>query len=161
MEIRQYDLMITQHAKERWLERKVDPVRYNHLETCKLQGCGMCSGLLHDIRTILQNSKIKISIENSILDTYHHSLANKYYVADQSFLDAVKKKYGDITNFKFLLSGKGDIVLVVFQNPLEKLPVLKTIMRSDMVEGMVIRTFNGQEMKTVFNRWKYEQRHKI
>jgi hypothetical protein len=128
---RQYDLLITQHARERWLERSVDPARYIHLETCKVPECQNCSHLLHNIRGILQNSKAKISIENSIIDTYHHSLATNSYVTDISFMSAVKKKYGDVNDFKFLLTGSGRAVLVVFQNPQEKLPVLKTVMRSD------------------------------
>lgn len=152
-------LLITEHAKERWVERVVDPTRYIHLETCKIQGCKTCSSLLYDIRGILRNPKAKRSIEGRILATYQQSLLTNSYIADVSFLEAVKKKYGDISRFKFLLTGSGMAVLVVSKKPEESFPALLTVMRSDMVDGMVIRTMNKQEMKNVFNRWKYETRH--
>lgn len=152
---RKYDILITNHARERWVERVVDPKRYEHLHKCRGEGCEQCVTLLHDLR-----NAVKIcgrGIDGKIAAAYRIAKEEGRHVTDLSFIEAVKKRYGIRGRVDFLLTPSNKVLVVCYNE--EEIPVLKTILTQDMVDGFVIMTSNNDDMKTVFKRWRFENRH--
>lgn len=154
---KKYDLIITVHARERWVQRIADPRRYEHLDSCKVVGCPTCVSLVHDLRNAVM--VCGRGVDSSIAACYRRAKAEGRRVTDVSFMEAVRKKWPeDAGIFDFLIGHRA--VLVVSQKPEEDTPILRTVMTTDMVDGMVVRTMGRDEMKVVFKRWKREARNK-
>lgn len=157
---KKYDLIITSHARQRWIERIADPTRYEHLRTCR--GCETCTSLINDIRNILRVAGR--SIDGVIVRRYRKARDEGNRVTDISFQEAVKKKeeilrqYREPRELEFLVSENA--ILVVAKKPDQDTPVLLTIMSEDMIEGTIFRTLDPSELKRVFKRWHFERRMK-
>jgi hypothetical protein len=155
---KKHDVIITNHARERWLERVVDPKRYEHLRTCRCPkvNCPECTSLIHDIRGILRLSRRVI--DGRIASCYRNARDNNKRVTDISFIEAINKRYGEeiAANMDFLISQSGAAILVTARK--EDTPVIKTILTADMIEGTIFRNLNKDELKQVFSRWKHERR---
>jgi hypothetical protein len=158
---KRYDVLITNHARERWLERIVDPKRYEHLTTCPCPkvNCSQCTSLIHDIRDILRFDRRVIDAR--IASCYRDARDHGRKLTDVSFLEAIKKRHGDEVAgaSEFLISHSGKAVLVILKKDNDP-PVLKTILSADMVEGTIFRNLEGEDLKKVFNRWKHERKMK-
>lgn len=151
-----YSILITSHARQRWIERIADPRRYAHLATCKTPGCSECVSKLHDIRAAIRCSRRYI--DGEIARRVREAKAAGGVVKDVNFMAAVRKRYGEERDFLFLQDHSA--VFVIVNPPDEDIPVLLTVMSLDMIDGTVIQTFKGDEMKAVFSRWKHERRQK-
>lgn len=154
-----YRLLITTHARERWVERILCPERYTHLRTCKNpRNCSQCQAQVAEINMMISRSCREI--DRSIIRRYFAALKDENYVIDPNFHAAIRQRYGQ-EEFTFLKDHSA--VFVVAHPPDEPIPVLKTIMSLDMIEGMVMQVFgNDQEaMKKVFERWRHERRQGI
>ena len=146
-----FDLIISPHARERWIVRIVNPTRYAHLDQCT--GCEVCTSLLHELRNIVKIGARQI--DGRIAATFRHARDKNSRVTDVSFLEAIRKKHGDeAAFFDFLVNGNA--VMMLSRRPEQEVPLLVTVMTTDMIDGTVIRRMSNEEMKTVFQRWKTE-----
>ena len=145
-------LDITGHARQRWVERIVDPKRYAHLSTCK-DNCETCQSLLYDIRMVLQHAGK--GIDKEIIYYYDAAIHQNLRITDANFIAAMKEKHGKIDHFDFLYY-KTAILLVKKETP----PVLLTVMTLDMIDGTVFRNFDTDGLKTAFKRWKFETKQR-
>lgn len=144
-------LVITHHARERWVERISDPDKYSHLSTC--QGCAVCHRLMNQIKTAVEFAKRHIDYE--IMRRYRYARRENHVVNDVSFLQAQLKLYReDFPLYEFYQNGNAVFIIKNDVKP----PVLTTILSQDMIDGTAIRTMKGSEMKEVFNRWKFENK---
>lgn len=147
---KKYDVIITSHARQRWVERIADPKRYGHLKRCHLENCEKCSSLLYDIHGIIK--AYGKTIDGAIVQRYRRAKTENSKVTDVSFLKAMAKQHGDLACFEFLRSENA-----VFMTKLEEnTPILITVMGIGMIDGTVLRNFSKEELKTVFHRWKRE-----
>jgi hypothetical protein len=90
---------------------------------------------------------------------FRQARTNGDRVTDVSFQEAVKKRYREEAGqFDFLISGKA--ILVTALRPDADTPILLTVMTTDMIDGMVIRNLNTEELKTVFKRWRHESKQR-
>src|SRR6185312_3189837 len=149
-----YPVIITLHARERWVERIVDPRHYHHLRTCT--GCEKCNSLIRDLQGAIRYCGKQI--DRVIAGRFKTAKENGKKVVDVSFLEAFKKQHGsESEEYDFYQSGNA--VFVVRQNSKEgEPPILITVLSEDMIDGTVIRTMNSEELKSVFKRWKFERR---
>ena len=83
-----YLVIISSHARERWIERVADWKRYEHLGKC--QGCGTCVNLVHDIRTAIQIGARYI--DRAIVARFREALEAGAKVVDVNFLDGLEYK---------------------------------------------------------------------
>ncbi|RJQ25721.1 hypothetical protein C4577_04985 [Candidatus Parcubacteria bacterium] len=147
---RNYELNITEHARERWQERIVDPKRYSHLSNCHISSCETCVSLAHNIRNILTNTRRQI--DGRIAAAYKAAKEANNKVTDVNFLKAMEQQHGDLTPYNFYLSLSGD---AVFMTKMEgDRNVLVTIMSRDMIEGTTLRSLTRfkNESLLVYNR---------
>lgn len=153
---RRYAVLITSHARQRWIERIADPTRYAHLATCKVYQCPECNSKIQDIHRAIRCARRYI--DGEIARRIREAKAADSYVRDVNFMAAVKKRYGEERDFTFLQDHSA--VFVIVTPPEEPSPVLLTVMSLDMIDGTVFQNFSGDEMKAVFSRWKHERRQK-
>lgn len=155
-ETKKYELIITNHARERWVERVVDATRYEHLSKCKVgSGCGTCESLINDIHGALRMARKQI--DGRILACYLSAKQANDRVTDVSFMETIAKTHGsDAKHMDFLISGIA--ILVVSQKPEEETPQLLTVLTKNMIDGTVVKNTPVPEMKKVFKRWKHEIR---
>lgn len=154
MEEKHYDLVITKHARERWVERVCSPRKFSHLATCP--GCSTCLELVHALA-----NHIKIagrSLDFEIIKAFRKARDNDKKVTDAAFLETVKKKWGEYGKYDFFVTDR-DSVMVVFHPPEETTPVLLTVMSANMVAGTVARGVGSGE--GIFDRLKHEARVKV
>lgn len=152
MDQKKYDVIITNHSRQRWLERIVDPKRYYHLRVCK--GCDLCTTLLHNIHNIIKNEGR--SIDRDIVNSYRYARDSGTKITDISFMQAIAKNYGsDAENLDFIANNKA--IFVLFK---AEIPRLLTVLSHDMIDGFVIMKMDSNQSKQIFNRWKYQQRQK-
>lgn len=151
-----YSILITVHARQRWMERVADPKHYAHLSKCKVPNCDQCNSLMHDLRNAIRCARRHI--DGAIARRVREAREAGSFVKDVNFMRAVKKRYGEDRDFTFLQDHSA--VFVIVNPPDEPTPVLLTVMSLDMIDGTVIQTFKGDEMKPVFERWKHERRQK-
>ena len=154
---KRYAVLITTHARQRWMERVVDPERYSHLKGCKVSCCEECLTKIQEIRNILRDSRR--NVDSEIARRVREARAAKAVVKDMNFMAAIKKRYGEEKVFEFLQDHSA--VYVITHPPNEPSPVLLTVMSLDMIDGMVFQTFKPEELKPVFERWKHERRQGI
>lgn len=138
-------IIVTNHAKERWITRIISPEHYSHLNMCT--GCEKCTSLIHDI-----NSALKMS-GNGISNSIRKSFANAEVVNDPHLLEAIEKHYPGRVMYRnknavFVTKTDGEKIVIV------------SIMSFDMLDGTLIRTKSKQEISSLFKRWKFESRHK-
>lgn len=151
---RKYDVIITHHARQRWVERFQDPKSFSHLSECRRERCEQCATLLHRLRFILKHNVRRI--DGAIAGRFREARDANNVVTDYSFLETMRKQYGDeVSQYTFYQHG-GDIFMV----KQEETPVLVTILSEDMLEGTVIRKANPEEMNQIFARWRFEDRQR-
>lgn len=156
-----YDLIITNHARERWVERIVDPTRYEHLSKCHETECETCRSLVHDIHGALRIARRQI--DGRILHCYLAAKEADNRVKDLSFKEAIAKRqaefYGkNLEWVDFWISGRA--VLMVSKTPQEETPTLITVLTNDMIDGTVIKDTPLPDLKKTFKRWKHQARQK-
>ena len=149
-----YAVLITKHARERWLERIADPERYQHLSKCRVSGCCECASKARDI--VGSIAAYGRQIDGEMARRVREARAAKSLVKDANFMAAIKKRYGEEQVFEFLQDHSAVFVIVHPTN--EPTPVLKTVMSLDMIDGMVFQVFKHDNMAPVFERWKHERR---
>jgi len=156
---------ITHHARERWLERVVDPKRYAHLSSCR-DGCPTCISLINDIQDVVRTMTRKL--DGNIYRAWKTAVEQGNYVTNSLFIQTVKKAYGkhaDTLEFPIYNSGRERVVFVTAIrpdrfNPTENVRLLLTVMTIGMLEGQVIQQTAKEDMGTVFDRWKFEARQR-
>lgn len=142
-------LAISNHARERWIQRITDPKRYKHLDLCK--GCDTCNSLIRDIDRVVRFSGGYVDQE--IRKRFKRAKDNNRVVTDPQVKLALKKHFPDEELTLFV---DKDAVFVVIYKPN---PFLKSVITYDMIEGtlfFVART--KDDIKSVFNRWNAEMR---
>ncbi len=75
---------------------------------------------------------------------------------DHSFLEAIKKKYG---NEPLIFLDCGNCIFVVQVETADR-SILRTVLKRDMLEGTIFRNLGKEELDDVFERWKFEARQK-
>lgn len=149
-----YKVIITTHARERWLERIVDPQRYSHLKQCP--GCQKCNDLLFDIRYIIK--QYGRDIDRSIIRRLMCAKESGAKVTDPAFQESIKKQY---PNEKLEFYVDGDAVFVIGDDPTKPIPVLLSVLTYDMIDGTLLRgATNKQELDAVFKKWHFEARQR-
>ncbi len=150
---RNYDVNITIHARERWLERIVDPKRYSHLSKCQIPSCGQCITLMHNIRNIITNTRRQI--DGRISETFMLAKRAENKVTDRNFLSAMENQHGDLSSYEFYHSLDGRAIFMA-QNQDGRL-VLFTIMSDDMLDGTTQRVLgSSKEFNPLSSKWKFE-----
>jgi hypothetical protein len=154
-----YKLLITVHARQRWVERILCPDRYVHLRTCKRpKQCVTCIAQMAEINAMIDRSCREI--DRNIIRRYFAAKEAESYVLDPNFHAAIRQRFGD-EEFTFLKDHSA--VFAISHPPNEPIPVLKTVMSLDMIEGMVFQVFGNdrEAIQTVFERWRHERRQGI
>ena len=144
----------TYHARERWVGRIVNPDRFPHYNHCK-KNCIDCYRDLVVIQSIVSRSCPDIDL--AICIALNRCVRENMLVTDYTFLQVVRKKYGEDRNLKFYTNGKAVFVLL---ERINDIPVVLSILTYDMIDGTVIKNTEQEDLKTVFNRWKREARSK-
>ena len=150
-----YDVIVTRHARERWIERIADPQRYQHLKSCA--GCQTCNSLLYDLRQAAELCARQIS--GRLADLYREAKAANRKVTDPTFLQIIKERSEPNKNYDFLVSNSPKAILMLSIQT-EGPPVLVTILSGDMLEGTIFRHCNREDLQKVFGRWKFEARQR-
>lgn len=147
-----YDIIITKHARERWVERIADPKRYSHLLSCN-KNCPTCAKLHYDIKNVIEVAGH--SIDGQIAAAYKEARNKNTVITDKNFIQ-VQKQFGDYHKFKFYSARNNKAILIVAidKRTTEGLPLLLSVLTPDMVDGTVINCSNN--IKAVFNNWKHE-----
>ena len=155
---RRYDILITKHARERWVTRIADPERFTHLNSCKRirRNCSECGWDLNAAHSTIRECRRGIDI--AIVSAYRRARDDKMFVTDENFKEAIRKRYGE-KNLKFYNDGRA-VFVVLDPAPDLDIPVLLTIMTPDMIDGMVFQVMEPADMKAVFDRWKREMKRK-
>jgi hypothetical protein len=148
-----FPLHISVHGEQRWVERIVDPKRYNHLESCRTDSCETCNSLIQDIRRVLANCGP--AIRRRIQDCYSYAKEQDRRITDPSFLQAVGTRF-NMTTSEFYQMSNGILVVATDSNP----PTLVTVLSLDMLTGTVFRNLRGDDLKEVFGRWKFETKQR-
>lgn len=152
-----YEILITSHARFRWVERIDSPQKYAHLSVCKL-GCETCQILLHSL-----NEHLRIArkyIDRAILHAYQAAIYQNTRVLDYNFMWAVLKLHGEeeAEHLEFLIYKNA--VLVVKKSDAQ-IPVIKTILSHDMIDGTALQAFRkGKERDDLLKRWKFEDKQR-
>lgn len=144
-----YDLIITHHARERWVERIMEPVRFAHLAACRRPGCETCDSLRTERSSVIRGAKR--SVDGSLAASFR---AATEPVCNRLFMQAVAKRYGrqaDRLGFR----KNGNAVFVVAK---EAPPVLLTVMSQDMVQGLIFMTLDHRELRPMFEELKHQRR---
>jgi hypothetical protein len=152
-----YLIIITPHARERWIERIADPKRYEHLGKCP--GCVTCANLQRDIREAIYIGARYI--DRSIVQRYREAKEAGARVVDPLFLAAFKKEQrSEGEEFEFYQSGRA--VFCIGENDREgEPPILITVLTEEMIDGTVLRRASSpEELKTVFKCWAFENRQR-
>lgn len=150
-----YYLIVTNHARERWLERIADFQSYSHLSQCT--GCHKCKVLVNQMREVINH--LGKNLDKEITKRYRVSRMANAEVTNATFLQAVQKlNFEDFDRLQFFRDGKAVFVIKKVDN--EIAPLLITVLSLDMIDGLVIQRFDKNEMKDVFNRWKFEAKQR-
>lgn len=146
-------LVITNHARERWVERVINPKHYAHFADCKnVNHCQVCIKLREDMDFVLSNFYDEIN--KNISSLYYKSKNKK--ITDRSFLEIIQKDYDDFDKLVFL---DCESCIFVISNHNEK-SVLRTILKRGMLEGTIFKNIKNYEVDDLFKRWKFEDRQR-
>lgn len=150
-----YYLIVTNHARERWLERIVDPQSYSHLSRCT--GCQKCLDLQLRMKEVIE--RVGKNINREIVKRYRIARMANAEVTDELFLQAVRKlNFEDFDRLQFFRDGKAVFVIKKVDN--EQAPLLITVLSQDMIDGLVIQRSSLTEMKNVFKQWKFQNKQR-
>ena len=142
-----HSVIITRHARERWVERIIDPKRYDHYRLCRV-GCPTCVDLAYDMMNTIRIAGR--GIDRDISQRFRSARP----VEDQVFLKAVGQTH-DLASHAIKRDDKA-----VFVTLKAEIPVLGTVMSIDMMTGTIIRNNSGNNLKNVFSSWKHEVKAK-
>jgi hypothetical protein len=160
--VKRYPIIITHHARQRWLERVVDPKKYLHLRRCSDGGnCSICIQLIHELRDIMQN--VCASLDRSISARALASIRNNERVTDPLFLDSIKRWFAEEwvepTEYYIDRQGQNTIVFVIRREP-DGRPIVVTVLTWDMIDGITMMA-NMKDSKKFFDIWKRQTRQRI
>lgn len=155
------DLIITNHARVRYVQRIRQPIHYKHLLNCN-KNCAECAKLEDDSKAVVRNFAPKIDWE--IVTLFKEAKKQNWTIKDVSFLEAILKKYGENSN-KDKFYRNGDAILVVTEDDNNEFnssfPTLVTVLNIQMIDGTTIDAFAGtKQMDNVFKRWKFQARQR-
>lgn len=150
-----YPLFVSNHARERWLERIVSPNRYSHLRFCT--GCGTCRSLIEEMRLIL--IRARRGIDKEICSRYRKARELGNEINNEIFKKAKIELYpGENLEFYF----ESNVVFVVVYKLKDKGqidPVLATVLSSEMIEATYLKLANTkEELKRIFSKPKFGSR---
>lgn len=153
-----HPIIITRHARERYVIRAVDPVKFAHLNSCR--GCDQCVSLLYEVNLITRS--MRRHMDRHICRQALDAVERNEQVTDPLFIETVKtrlpKDYFGETNYYIDRSTPNTLVFVVKR---EEALVLKTVLTWDMIDGMVLRhCHKPEEFAKVFRSWKHQTRIK-
>lgn len=160
--VKRYPILITHHARQRWLERVVDPKKYIHLRRCGDGGnCGICIQLIHELRDIMRN--VRASLDRSISGRALAAIRNNERVTDPLFLDAIKRWFAEErvepTEHYIDRQGPNTIVFAIRREP-DGRPIVVTVLTWDMIDGTILMA-NMDDPKKVFDAWKRQARRNV
>jgi hypothetical protein len=163
--LKRYPILITYHARQRWLERVADPKKYRHLVTCPDGGrCGICIQIIHELRDILRT--YRQSLDRTISGRALAAIRHNDRVKDPMFLEAIRKKWPEdhcgASEHYFDPNSHQSIIFAIKREP-DGRPVVVTILTWDMIDGTVLMT-NGNDpeaMQRVFKSWKSQARRNV
>lgn len=148
-------LLVTQHARLRWVERAVDYERYKHLRYCQSNKCLQCQELRADLDLVVRN--VKFYLDNSIQEYYREAVEADRWVRTGLFLEAIEKQYGKRDYVSFLQTKKGAILVLRVDS--EDMYVLLSVLSNDMLESTVFRNaVTNDEFKAIFGKMKFQMR---
>lgn len=153
-----YPIIVTQHARERYIVRVVDPQKFGHLETCK--GCGQCVNLLYEINILMRS--MRKHMDRHISRQALKCMEQNEKVTDPLFLQTIKTHYPkevfEETTYYIDRSTPTPLIFVVKKGDP---PILKTVLTWDMIDGTILRHCQNQEETTkVFKTWKFRDKMK-
>lgn len=151
-EANKYPVIITSHARERYVVRISDPVRYSHLNQCKL-GCEMCTSLAMELRQAIV--VCRRGIDRELSGRILAAIRGNKLVQDQMFLSAIAKIFPAevYENSQYYMDEKAIYVIVREKDG----PVLVTVLSLSMLDGTILRSCkNIDDFKKVFATWKRE-----
>lgn len=159
---KRYPILITEHARQRWIERAVDPKRYQHLSQCR-RGCAICIQLIHDIRGVMR--MMKREIDGSISRRALAAIQANERVNEPLFLEAIRKKWPEDALGKehyMDRTGRNTIIFAISREP-DGRPVVVTVLTWDMIDGTVLMANQGdkESLKRVFETWKREAKRNV
>jgi hypothetical protein len=155
--LKRYPILITNHARQRWIERVADPKKYRHLTWCREGGtCGICIQLIHELRDILR--AYRQSLDRTISGRALAAIERGEKVEDPLFIEAIKKKWPedvDAQEHYIDRNGLNTIIFAIKREP-DGRPVVVTVLTFDMLDGIVLMVNQGDQnaMKRVFETWK-------
>jgi hypothetical protein len=156
-----HPIIITTHARQRYVERAVDPQKYGHLGKCG--GCETCDTLIREIDTTLLT--IGRQIDRRICRRVMDAIRGGEKVTNPLFLEALRKRMPkeavEDTVYYIDRSREEPIIFAVRKRD-EKTNVLLTVMSYDMIEGTILRACNTHEDATkVLKRWKFQSKQGV
>jgi hypothetical protein len=138
--------VITNHARERYVERVLNPDKYGHLSGCHVESCQECVHLLHDLRNHIKMGRQYIDMG------LRENISKAQNIKDPNFLEIIRKHYPQENNYQFLQYRQA--IYVIIHPAKEPSPELLTVMTFDMIDGMVIQKASYNELGVYFDRWK-------
>lgn len=143
-------IKITSHARERWVQRIVDPNVYKHIDECKefSSGCRECCSLYTQIRNCV--NLCYRGINSEIARSIH--LSNE--VVDPVFLKTMENydnERGRNNENKKYYRNRNAVFVVVYGEPHN---TLISVLNADMIDGSVIKFSNNH--KENFHSWKFK-----
>lgn len=104
------DYVITQHVRERFLQRK--DKKYNHLQFCREDVCPHCEALLTAIRVEISFERQKI--DDEIRERVDRAEEDRACLNNSGFMAWYYEKYGFDKRFEFLIDD--DLLFVVIHD---------------------------------------------
>lgn len=146
---REYEYKITQHGRQRYIERFIHPEKYYHLTSCSHKGCNDCMNLLFEL-TEYQN-QFRKNIDREISTRLSRSTASRSYVNNSEFMDYIYRRYG-YEKFEFLVDN--DILFVILYRDGTKIVATCLETARTVVAGVEARHQRQQET------WKSNKKSK-
>jgi len=145
-------VVVTSHARERWMERVADPDRYSHLHHCRL-GCATCVSLLHDMRSILSN--IKRIIDQEIATRTTAAIKGNNRVQEDYVLELARKLFPEKKCDYYRDVRKPHVILVLTYDTIG--PVVVSVLTQELLEGVAMRAADSKEARqNLFRHWKHQ-----
>lgn len=106
---KKYDVIITNHLRERFVERfSKESADFIHLDQCREHGCISCRDLTYKLHDLVNNNKKMW--DRIICAKIHDAKDVKIFQNDSRFMENMYSKYG-YDRYSFLV--EGDILFVV------------------------------------------------
>ena len=93
--------ILKKHVRERFLQRFLEPQKYDHLDKCSIRNCNVCETLSAEVRKTA--TKDRENIEQSLLHRLGLATEERSYLNNTQFLYHCYEKYGYERRFSFLV----------------------------------------------------------